>query len=48
MTSTMKDFLVAHYTCGRKDTEFWKYINSGATATDFVKSMHEVCKHTST
>ena len=42
---TMKDFLVAHYTCGRKDTEFWKYINSGATATDFVKSMHEVCKH---
>ncbi len=41
----MKDFLVAHYTCGRKDTEFWKYINSGATATDFVKSMHEVCKH---
>jgi len=42
---TMKDFLVAHYTCGRKDTEFWKYINSGATSTDFVRSMHEVCKH---
>ena len=42
---TMKDFLVAHYTCGRKDTEFWKYINSGATSTDFVRSIHEVCKH---
>jgi tryptophan halogenase len=42
---TMKDFLVAHYTCGRKDTDFWKYINSGATSTDFVNSMHEVCKH---
>ena len=42
---TMKDFLVAHYTCGRKDTEFWKYIDSGATSTDFVRSIHEVCKH---
>ena len=42
---TMKDFLVAHYTCGRNDTEFWKYIDSGATSTDFVRSMHEICKH---
>tara|TARA_A100001388_G_scaffold158212_1_gene118014 strand:+ start:18308 stop:19789 length:1482 start_codon:yes stop_codon:yes gene_type:complete len=42
---TMKDFLVAHYTCGRNDTEFWKYIDAGHTKTDFVKSMHEVCKH---
>lgn len=42
---TMKDFLVAHYTCGRRDTEFWKYIDSGATSTDFVRSIHEVCKH---
>ena len=42
---TMKDFLVAHYTCGRKDTEFWKHIDSGATSTDFVRSIHEVCKH---
>tara|TARA_B110000503_G_scaffold38048_1_gene62410 strand:+ start:210 stop:1694 length:1485 start_codon:yes stop_codon:yes gene_type:complete len=40
----LKDFLVAHYTCGRKDTEFWKHINSGATSTDFVKSIHEICK----
>ena len=33
----MKDFLVAHYTCGPRDTEFWKYIDSGATSTDFVR-----------
>lgn len=42
---TVKDFLVAHYTCGRNDTEFWKYIDSGATMTQFVKDMHAMCKH---
>lgn len=42
---TMKDFLVAHYTCGRNDTEFWKHIDSGATETDFVKAIREVCKY---
>ncbi len=42
---TLKDFLVAHYTCGRNDTEFWKYIDSGKTMTDFVRTMHEVCKN---
>ena len=41
----MKDFLVAHYTCGRNDTEFWKHIDSGATETDFVKAIREVCKY---
>ena len=41
----LKDFLVAHYTCGRKDTEFWQYIDSGKTITSFVKDMHEVAKH---
>jgi len=41
----MKDFLVAHYTCGRNDTEFWKYINSGATITPFVEHIRGVCKH---
>ena len=45
MYDTTKDFLVAHYTCGRNNTEFWKYIDSGATTTEFVKSIHEVCKH---
>jgi tryptophan halogenase len=42
---TLKDFLVAHYTCGRNDTEFWKHIDSGATNTDFTKAVHELCKH---
>lgn len=41
---SMRDFLVAHYTCGRNDTEFWKYIDSGKTITPFVKAMHDVCK----
>ena len=41
----MKDFLVAHYTCGRNDTEFWKYIDSGATMTPFVENMRGLCKH---
>ncbi len=41
----MKDFLVAHYTCGRNDSEFWKHIDSGATITPFVQSIHEICKH---
>ena len=42
---TVKDFLVAHYTCGRNDTEFWKYIDSGATITPFVEDIHAMCKH---
>ena len=42
---TLKDFLVAHYTCGRKDTPFWKYIDSGETMTPFVKDIHAVCKY---
>ena len=42
---TVKDFLVAHYTCGRSDTEFWKYIDSGATITPFVEDIHAMCKH---
>ena len=42
---TMKDFLVAHYICGRNDTEFWKHIDSGKTSTPFVDAMHEICKH---
>ena len=44
---SLKDFLVAHYTCGRKDTPFWRYIDSGETMTEFVKDIHAVCKHRS-
>ena len=35
----IKDFLVMHYMGGRTDSEFWKYISSGATQTDFVKDL---------
>lgn len=42
---TLKDFLVAHYICDRDDSEFWKFIGSGATITPFVKDLHEVCKY---
>ena len=39
-----KDFLVAHYMGGRKDSEFWKYIDNGATKTEFVEHLLETCK----
>ena len=42
MYDTLKDFLVAHYTCGRKDTEFWKIVNNGS---EFVKKVHEICEN---
>lgn len=41
---TTKDFLVAHYLGGRTDSEFWRYINSGATITPFVETIREMCK----
>jgi tryptophan halogenase len=36
MYDDFKDFLVLHYMGGRSDSEFWKYISSGATKTEFV------------
>lgn len=39
-----RDFLVMHYMGGRTDTEFWRYISSGATQTDFVKNLIEMSK----
>lgn len=44
MYDDFKDFLVLHYMGGRTDTEFWKYIKSGATKTDFVDSILEMSK----
>ena len=41
----VKDFLVLHYMGGRKDSEFWKHINSGATQTEFVKELLAMIKH---
>lgn len=40
----IKDFLVMHYMGGRSDSEFWKFISSGATKTEFVKDVLEMIK----
>jgi tryptophan halogenase len=40
----LKDFLVMHYQGGRTDTEFWKYITSGATQTDLVKTLMDMAR----
>jgi hypothetical protein len=39
-----KDFLVAHYMGRRTDSEFWKYIDTGVTKTEFVDYLLETCK----
>jgi hypothetical protein len=44
MFDDVKDFLVMHYMGGRTDTEFWKYINTGATKTPFVADLLEMAK----
>lgn len=45
MYDTFRDFLVAHYICGRDDSEFWNYIATGETMTDFVKDIIEMSKY---
>ena len=44
MFDDLKDFLVMHYMGNRTDTEFWKYISSGATKTEFVENLLETAK----
>jgi hypothetical protein len=44
MYDDFKDFLVLHYMGGRTDSEFWKYISSGATKTEFVDTILEMSK----
>lgn len=44
MFDEFKDFLVMHYMGGRTDTEFWRYINSGATKTEYVDMLLEMSK----
>jgi len=39
-----RDFLVLHYQGGRDDSEFWRYIKTGATQTPFVKYILEHSK----
>lgn len=45
MYDLLRDFLIIHYQGGRTDTEFWKYIDSGKTLTDFSRGMIEMCKY---
>ena len=44
MYDDVKDFLVMHYMGGRDDSEFWKYIKTGATKTEFVSNLLEMAK----
>lgn len=44
MFDDTKDFLVMHYMGGRTDSEFWKYISSGETRTEFVSNILEMAK----
>lgn len=44
MYDDVKDFLVMHYMGGRDDSEFWKYIKTGATQTEFVRNLLEMAK----
>lgn len=45
MYDLLKDFLVLHYQGSRTDSEFWKYISSGATLTDHAAAMIGLCKY---
>lgn len=40
----IKEFLIMHYMGGRNDSEFWKYINSGVTKTEFISEILEMAK----
>lgn len=44
MYDDFKDFLVLHYQTQRKDSEFWKWMSTGETATDAVKNIIELTK----
>lgn len=44
MFDSFRDFLVLHYQGGRTDSEFWKYISSGATLTPRVRHIIESSK----
>lgn len=45
MFDDLKDFIAMHYCGGRTDTEFWRYINTGVTKTEFVHNLIEMAKH---
>ncbi len=45
MFDDFKEFVLMHYMGGRTDSEFWKYVSSGATQTDLTKDILEMSKH---
>lgn len=45
MYDDFKDFLVLHYQTQRRDSDFWKYVTSGATTTPFVQDVLSMSKH---
>jgi tryptophan halogenase len=45
MYDDFKDFLVLHYQTQRRDSEFWKYVTSGATITPFVQDVLSMSRH---
>jgi tryptophan halogenase len=44
MYENFKDFLVLHYQTPRQDTEFWRWMHTGETRTDFVNNILDVVK----
>jgi tryptophan halogenase len=40
-----RDFIQLHYTCGRKDTPFWKFVSNELKLTDQVKYLQEISKY---
>ena len=44
MYDDFKDFLVLHYQTQRTDSEFWRWMQTGETRTDFVNNIIEMSK----
>ena len=44
MYDEFKDFLSVHYASKRTDSEFWKWVSSGATLSDGAKEVLEMQK----
>jgi tryptophan halogenase len=44
MYDDFKEFLVLHYQTKRTDSEFWRWIGTGATCTELVKNIIELSK----
>lgn len=42
---SVRDFLNLHYQGGRNDSEFWKYLSTGATMTPFVEEVIDRAKN---